>query len=445
MNRRAYIIFTREPVPGKTKTRLMPYYSPEQCRDIHCAFLEDFRDMSRDVDADIFVYYYSENGEYPIVRDIFGDDVAYHEQEGSDIGYKMYNAIKDVLSLGYYSCVLTGTDIPKLRAESVNYALDSLEDYDCVVGRTADGGYHLIGMKVAISEPFHLEEYASESVYENTMDAITSMGYSVLAVDEYSDIDTPTDIREFMRAMRYDSRLRKSHTGRFIDANAKVSVIVPVYNEEKTVIDLQVQLKKNATDAEVIFVDGGSTDKTADLISPSFKLIMSDKGRACQMNEGAKASSGDILFFLHCDSRVPDDFINQIRKVMEKHDYGCFGVRFDSQHFFMWTNRIISNFRAWRRGIPFGDQGIFIDRGLFEEIGGFEEIPIMEDVEFSTTLRKKGYMPGKTKSRITTSTRRYDGKWYQVMITEYKMWSFRRKYRRGKDVNEIAKEYGDVR
>ena len=100
------------------------------------------------------------------------------------------------------------------------------------------------------------------------------------------------------------------------------------------------------------------------------------------MNLGAEKSTGDILFFLHCDSELPPHPLARIRKVMRDHRAGCFGIAFHSCHFFMFTCRIISNHRVKDRKVMFGDQGIFIDRELFFEAGGFPEIPIMEDYQF---------------------------------------------------------------
>ena len=163
------------------------------------------------------------------------------------------------------------------------------------------------------------------------------------------------------------------------------------------------------------------------------------------MNAGAEYSHGDILFFLHCDSVLPDDFITQIRKVMAHSDWGCFGVRFPSMNFFMLTNRIISNHRAKVRGIPFGDQGIFVDRLLFEEAGGFSELPVMEDYEFSLRMKKNRYHPGMTSKRITTSPRRYGQRTQNIIKTEFDMWNMRRLFRKGVCAEEIAKNYKDIR
>lgn len=97
---------------------------------------------------------------------------------------------------------------------------------------------------------------------------------------------------------------------------------------------------------EIIFVDGGSTDGTLQLIDSEYQVLHTKKGRAEQMNAGAKASSGDVLFFLHCDSELPENPLEEIRRVMRKYRAGCFGIAFHSQNFFMFTCRVISNYRV---------------------------------------------------------------------------------------------------
>ena len=254
----------------------------------------------------------------------------------------------------------------------------------------------------------------------------------------------------------------------------KVSVIIPVYNEERIAGCMTDQLRRltcGRSDAEVIFVDGGSTDRTLDIIEAGdsgdcaqeminsggsadrssgvkcagLKVISSKKGRGIQMNVGAEASTGDILFFLHSDSILPDDFIDEILICMKTHSFGCFGVRFRSGNFFMFTNRVISNHRALMRGLPFGDQGIFIDRKLFYSIGMFPEYPVMEDYELSRRLRSSGVRPAMTRSRITTSDRRYGKGTLSIVATEFRMWNLRRLYRKGVAPEKLAEMYKDER
>ena len=163
------------------------------------------------------------------------------------------------------------------------------------------------------------------------------------------------------------------------------------------------------------------------------------------MNRGALESTGDILFFLHCDSLLPEGFDREIRRVMSVHDWGCFGVRFPSKNFFMLTNRIISNYRASMRKLPFGDQGIFIDRKLFFDTGMFPDIPLMEDYEFSLKMKQHGIAPGMTRKRLVSSDRRYGTGTKSILKTEICMWKLRRMYRRGVSPDELKSYYEDVR
>ena len=111
----------------------------------------------------------------------------------------------------------------------------------------------------------------------------------------------------------------------------------------------------------------------------------------------------------------------------------------------MLTNRIISNHRALMRGLPFGDQGIFIDRKLFFSMGMFPEFPVMEDYELSLRLRKNGIKPVMTRSRITTSARRYGKGTFSIVTTEFRMWNLRRLYRKGVSPVKLAEMYRDKR
>lgn len=229
------------------------------------------------------------------------------------------------------------------------------------------------------------------------------------------------------------------------DSENSISIIVPFYNERSTIDALQEQLRPYAGEAEIVFVDGGSTDGSAEMIDPVFKVIQSEKGRAIQMNRGALESRGNVLFFLHCDSVLPRDFMKELRETAAKCDYACFGVKFPSKNFLMLTNRIISNHRAFRRGLPFCDQGIIIRRELFMIMGMFPLLPIHEDFSFGLKMRAAGYYPEKTKRRLTTSMRRYGKGTLSIARTEYSMWLQRRRFLRGEDPEQLAREYRDIR
>lgn len=453
MNDNVIIVFTREPEAGKTKTRLMPYFNPEQCAHLHRCMLRDiFREVKK-ADADIVVAYSCDDGKEPaFLTRTMGRKAVFIRQRGADIGAKMQNAIDDALRLGYRKAVLMGTDIPDIEAETIDTAFSLLDVCDTVIGPTEDGGYYLIGMKAVHPEAFNVKAYGISTVFDETVASLKDAGLAAEKADTYADIDTPDDIAAFRRRMRDDMRIRRSHTGRFLAETARISVVVPVYNEEAMIGRLARQLIQHRGECEIIVVDGGSADSTLRILQDinkdnSIRILNAGKGRAVQMNAGAKASAGDILFFLHCDSILPDRFTDEIRKVMASYDWGYFKVKFPSYNFFMMTNRIFSNCRASFRKMPFGDQGIFIDRDLFFRSGMFPEIPLMEDYEFSRRMRcRKGIKgPGSTGKWIISSARRYGAGTMSILKTEIKMWKLRHLYRRGVSADLLDRMYDDIR
>lgn len=456
INNNALIVFTREPEAGRTKTRLMPYFSASQCADLHRCMLKDISREVRKADADIVVAYTLGNGscdsaEPHFLKETMGRNAVFIKQRGDDIGSRMQNAIEDVLDLGYRKAVLIGTDIPEIEAETIDASLAMLDVCDVVMGPTEDGGYYLIGMKAIHPEAFNVGSYGMATVFDETAASLMHAGLKVEKAEPYSDIDIPADVSGFRRRMREDPHLRRSHTGRFLAEKAGISVIVPVFNEEAEIERLIRQLGPYLDECELIIVDGGSTDATSEKIKncgdSRIICLNTEKGRAVQMNAGAQASKGDILFFLHCDSILPERFTDEIRRVMAAYDWGCFRVGFPSHNFFMMTNCLFSNHRAFSRSLPFGDQGIFIDRDLFFEAGMFPAIPLMEDYEFSMRMRchKGAKGPGSTGKKLITSARRYGTGTKSILRTEFHMWKLRRMYRKGVSAKIIKSMYDDIR
>ena len=234
-------------------------------------------------------------------------------------------------------------------------------------------------------------------------------------------------------------------SGNTCDRDRIVSIIVPIFNEEASITRLLDQLVQVKDRCEVIFVDGGSTDATRSLIPSSWTVLESPCGRGRQLNAGYEASTGDVLFFLHCDSILPPGFLDQICEVMDLCDMGFFGVRFDSPDWVMGICGRQSNRRARYRHIPFGDQGIFIKRDLFERLGCFPEIPIMEDYQFSLSARKAGVRMGQTKDVIVTSARRYGTGFFHQLWVMYFMHKLRWLHRKGIPEEQILAMYQEMR
>ena len=203
----------------------------------------------------------------------------------------------------------------------------------------------------------------------------------------------------------------------------KISMILPIYNESSTIDGMMDQLRALPGDWEILFADGGSRDGTVQRIGTEFPVLKSPKGRAAQMNDGAARASGEIVWFVHCDSRLPEDAHSQIQAAAESGAaWGCFHIGFDYDGPFMGCNTFFSNRRA-RQGFP--------------------ELPIMEDYEFSLRMKERGIPIRLLPGRIITSGRRYREGF--PLFTMWNMYRLRQMYRAGVDISEIAERYRDIR
>ena len=214
--KKAVILFTRVPHPGQTKTRLLPVLSPEQCADLHWAFLKDFADIYRELDAHLFVAY-TPDPDWELLKTVF-PHAGYIAQKGKDLGERMYRALRTVLELDYGSVILTGADLPAMTAAHLESGFDVLEENDIAIGPTSDGGYYLIGMKRPCREVFRIEGYGGASVFENTVSAAKNAGLSVGLALPCDDVDTPEDLRSLAKTVSPDS-----HTGAYLKAQGLIA------------------------------------------------------------------------------------------------------------------------------------------------------------------------------------------------------------------------------
>ena len=223
----------------------------------------------------------------------------------------------------------------------------------------------------------------------------------------------------------------------------KITMILPVYNESKTIGTMLSQLDTLPGDWEILFADGGSLDDTVEKIGTRYRILNSPKGRANQMNHGAVNASSDVLWFVHCDSKLPADAHAQISAAVESGaKWGCFHIGFDYDGPFMGCNTYFSNRRA-RKGIAFGDQGIWVKKDVFDTMGGFPDLPIMEDYEFSLRMQRQNLPICQLPGRIITSGRRYEKRF--PPLTMWQMYRLRCLYRKGVAIEEIARRYKDIR
>lgn len=188
-----------------------------------------------------------------------------------------------------------------------------------------------------------------------------------------------------------------------------ISIIIPVFNEEQIIVKSLMPLQSDG-DGEVIVVDGGSKDSTAMLAQDmGFKVIFaSQKGRAYQMNLGASIARGEILLFLHADTRLPQGYASIIANILldSQTVAGAFELAIDSPEFSLRLVEMGVNWRSRFFSLPYGDQAIFVRSEVFREMDGFANLPIMEDFEFVQRLRKRGKM-AIASAKVVTSGRRW--------------------------------------
>lgn len=169
-----------------------------------------------------------------------------------------------------------------------------------------------------------------------------------------------------------------------------ISIVIPAYNEEQSLPQTLSVLLQEPGDYEVILVDGGSTDRTGEIARsfPCVRVLSASKGRAAQMNAGAKQATGEWLLFLHADTILPDGALQRLNDMEgdQSVQAGGFMHRFSGDD---WRLRMISyldNVRCLRSRIIYGDQAMFVRRSLFEQLGGFPHQPFLEDVAFCERL-----------------------------------------------------------
>lgn len=169
-----------------------------------------------------------------------------------------------------------------------------------------------------------------------------------------------------------------------------ISVIIPVFNEERALPGTLDRLLQQPGDYEVLVVDGGSIDRTRDIVVDGYglRLIDAPKGRASQMNAGARQARGDWLLFLHADTLLPGEAITTLAALDVRSDVvaGGFSHRFSGRDWRLRMISVLDNIRCRRTGVVYGDQAMFVRRSVFERLGGFPEQPIMEDVAFCERL-----------------------------------------------------------
>lgn len=225
-----------------------------------------------------------------------------------------------------------------------------------------------------------------------------------------------------------------------------VTVVVPVWREAATIEStLQHLAPLRQAGGEVLVADGGSDDATARLAAPwCDRVLVCGRGRAVQMNAAAAVARGEVLLFLHADTRLPVAAMDHLRAFLaSKRAWGRFDVRLSGRRPMFRVIAWFMNRRSRLTGIATGDQALFVRRPVFEALKGYRPIPLMEDVELSKRLKTVS-PPYCVADPVVTDSRRWEqfGPWRTIWL----MWRLRWRYWRGESPESLAREYrADVR
>ena len=392
------ILFTRYPVAGRTKTRLVPTLGEQGAAGLQrrltqrAVRLAEYAKAILGIDFSI----YFDGADANAMQGWLGDRFKFHEQGSGDLGQRMARAFNQSYRDGAGATVLIGADCPELTAGLVGEAFSALRHSPVVFGPALDGGYYLIGLRQPIEQLFCGPGWGSSTVLEDSLSILKRSGKQAYLLKPLNDIDRPEDLAIWRRIVENEEG----------ELN-KISVVIPALNEANC-IARTVALAAADNPSEVIVVDGGSSDDTPRRAAKAGATVLTSRpGRGRQMNAGASSAIGNVLLFLHADTLLPLNYSSLLPVCLVQPQVvaGAFrfevAERFPGRSFLQWT----VNLRSRWLQMPYGDQALFLRRSLFEELGGFNDWPILEDYELVRRLRSCGRVRILPQSALTSGRR----------------------------------------
>jgi rSAM/selenodomain-associated transferase 2/rSAM/selenodomain-associated transferase 1 len=406
------ILFTRYPVPGKVKTRLVPTLGRDGAAGLHRRLvlrtLRTARKTCEALEVELEVCF--DGGSDDAMRHWLGDAGRFTGQRGADLGERMATAFDCSFREGSAATIIIGSDCPGLTARILVDAFKCLSEVPVVLGPANDGGYYLIGLTRLLPELFRGVPWGTEGVLPHSVKILDQKGLQARLMNPLDDLDRPQDLAAWRRI----NELEESDLSR-------VSVVVPALNEEEQ-IARTLNCVQQCQPHEVIVVDGGSTDGTMRLAREGgAKVLKSKPCRARQMNAGATQAEGHALLFLHADTLLPREWLGVIVGILRRPGIaaGAFGFRIGGEFHGRTVIERAVRFRSKCFQRPYGDQGLYVSRALFEEVGGFADLPVLEDYELVSRLRRRGRIITAAEA-ATTSGRRWHrlGFWRTTLINQ---------------------------
>jgi rSAM/selenodomain-associated transferase 2/rSAM/selenodomain-associated transferase 1 len=382
------IIFARLPQPGTTKTRLIPALGADGAATLHdelvrCT-LRKATALQAEFTVDVEVWFAGDDREQA-AQFTQGEPFRACFQSHGDLGQRLQHAVGHAAGDGARRIVVIGTDCPDLTKDTLAQAFDALRQSDVVIGPALDGGYYLIGLNSHRPELFEDIAWGTCSVLRQTLARCRDAKCSTALLEPLGDVDRPEDLLPCRRTgIAIPNVFPATVPGR-------ISVVIPTLDECRQV-DAAIRSALTGTNVEVLVADGGSTDGTVEVARQAgARIVCANRGRGCQMNAAAALASGEVLLFLHADSRLPMGYDRQVWRTLDGGAIaGAFPLKIDGAGAGLRWIEWGANVRSRWLQMPYGDQALFLSYEVFQRIGGFPLWPLMEDYEFCRRARRQG-------------------------------------------------------
>ena len=437
MNDQALIVFTRIPEAGKMKTRLTPFLTEEECEGLQMAFLRDWDAKLQGVEADVYIAYTGGGAREEEFMNLFSgaEFIPQDEQGRMD---RMCQAMEFVFGKGYQHCVLIGTNVPCGTRADIEQAFLVLREKDYVLGPTENGDYWLIGANAEdkmLRSLFLPDVSGEETVLAGTIGMIPRWKSYELLEERY-DVDTIADLLLYRDAA-------EGAAAEYLKEHHVISVIAVIPGDEERQSVLLENLKKLVHRAEVILVSdpaedasmdaGVNTNMDTDTVSHAtttsngnsssgnrmngtsgrdrlapkgaegsahlVRQVQSGGSRGVQLNAGAEAANGDVLFFLPAEAILPENPIAEMMSLIQSHDVGCFGTESKTAGLLRWKERRDID-RQLVQGTILESWGIVIRRDIFLDTGMFPEDANSGNMELALHLQNLETSIGRTANSL---------------------------------------------
>ncbi len=434
-------IFAKPPVAGGVKTRLAADLGVERATALARSFLVDTCAAMRTLGWARAILATTGSLDLDLQTELA---LPIWSQGDGDLGARLERVLARALTDAPIAIAI-GADSPGLPTRLLDEARAALATADAAIGPADDGGFYLLALRRCPAGLLSDLPWSAPDTFARTVERMHSHGLSVIELPRWFDVDRADDLVR-LDALLTNGSIVAPCTRQLLGV-PRLSVIMPVLDEEQRLAAAIDEVIALLGRKEVIVVDGGSHDRTLAIArGKPVRVVEGPRGRARQMNAGAAVAAGDVLLFLHADTSLPRDALEHIERTLTD-------PRVVAGAFRTWTVADAgdarwfapllhaADLRSRYTSLPYGDQALFVRAEAFRRVGGFPDQPLMEDLEISRRLRRIGRIHT-VPARVRVSGRRFLARpvFYTLAVN-----LFPPLYRLGVSPERLAKLYRSVR